>query len=119
MGLHLARARGTGTLRLSLRHFIGFFRRPNNRLQSLLAFSCSSKLPAPRIRADVAGSAVRSTVGHSFTGQTYCMKLSARTIGIGRADLMVGMVNLACNFNGFVWLDARTAPAWLDLRLIS
>ena len=34
-----------------------------------------------------------------------------RTIGLGRARLKIGMVNLAYNMQRFLWLRGRTAPA--------
>ncbi|MDB5583633.1 MAG: family transposase [Bradyrhizobium sp.] len=39
------------------------------------------------------------------------MKLFARTIGIARAEVKIGMVNRAYNFNRLAWLEARTASA--------
>jgi len=54
---------------------------------------------------------VRSAVEHVFAGQKHRMKLFVRTIGIARARVKIGMVNLAYNFNRLAWLDARAAPA--------
>jgi hypothetical protein len=39
------------------------------------------------------------------------MRLFVRTIGIARAQVKIGMVNLAYNFSRFAWLSTRTAPA--------
>ncbi|MDB5578140.1 MAG: hypothetical protein JWR80_3316 [Bradyrhizobium sp.] len=33
------------------------------------------------------------------------------TIGIARAEMKIGMVNLAYNFSRLAWLHARVAPA--------
>jgi IS5 family transposase len=68
-------------------------------------------LPGPHARANAARSAVRSAVEHVFAGQKHRMKLFVRTIGIARAEVKIGMVNLAYNFNRLAWLEARTAPA--------
>jgi hypothetical protein len=34
-----------------------------------------------------------------------------RTIGIARAQVKIGMANLAYHFSRLVWLSTRTAPA--------
>jgi len=68
-------------------------------------------LPAHHARANTARSAVRSAVEHVFAGQKHRMKLFVRTVGIARAEVKIGMVNLAYNFNRLAWLDVRVAPA--------
>ncbi len=68
-------------------------------------------LPERHATANAARSAVRSAVEHVFAGQKHRMKLFVRTIGIARAEVKIGMVNLAYNFNRLAWLEARTAPA--------
>jgi hypothetical protein len=39
------------------------------------------------------------------------MRLFVRTIGIARAQVKIGMANLAYHFSRLVWLSTRTAPA--------
>lgn len=68
-------------------------------------------LPERHARANAARSAVRSAVEHVFAGQKHRMKLFVRTIGIARAEVKIGMVNLGYNFNRLAWLDARSVPA--------
>jgi transposase, IS5 family len=71
------------------------------------------KRPMPEhiARANAKRSAVRSAVEHVFAGQKHRMGLIVRTIGIARARIKIGMANLAYNFQRFVWLERRTAPA--------
>lgn len=61
-------------------------------------------------RANGAKSKVRSAVEHVFADQKQRMGLFIRTIGLARARLKVGMVNLAYNMRRLLWLDAREAP---------
>jgi len=68
-------------------------------------------LPERHARANAARSAVRSAVEHVFAGQKHRMKLFVRTIGMARARVKIGMVNLAYNFNRLAWLEARVASA--------
>ena len=76
------------------------FRKPKNK-----------GLPAHHARANAARSPVRSAIEHVFAGQKHRMKLFVRTIGIARAEVKIGMVNLAYNFKRLAWLEARAAPA--------
>jgi transposase, IS5 family len=71
------------------------------------------KRPMPEhiAKANAKRSAVRSAVEHVFAGQKHRMGLIVRTIGIARARIKIGMANLAYNFQRFVWLEGRTAPA--------
>jgi hypothetical protein len=39
------------------------------------------------------------------------MALFVRTIGIARAQVKIGMANLAYNFGRLAWLSTQTAPA--------
>lgn len=61
-------------------------------------------------RANGVKSKVRSAVEHVFADQKQRMGLFIRTIGLDRARLKVGMVNLAYNMRRLLWLDAREAP---------
>ena len=54
---------------------------------------------------------MRSAVEHVFAGQKHRMKLFVRTVGIARAEVKIGMVNLAYNFNRLAWFEARVASA--------
>jgi hypothetical protein len=62
-------------------------------------------------RANARKSAVRAAVGHVFARQKGPMGLMIRTIGIARAQLKIGLANLAYNIHRYVWLSARFAPA--------
>jgi IS5 family transposase len=46
-----------------------------------------------------------------FAHQKGLMGLFARTIGLARARLKIGLTNLAYNMRRFVWLRDRRAPA--------
>jgi IS5 family transposase len=69
--------------------------------------------PMPRRtrRANAAKSAVRSAVEHVFAHQKGPMALVVRTIGMARARVKIGLVNLAYNMRRLVWLSGRSAPA--------
>jgi IS5 family transposase len=62
-------------------------------------------------RANAAKSAVRSAVEHVFARQKGPMGAMVRTIGIARARVKLGLVNLAYNMGRLVWLNGRLAPA--------
>jgi IS5 family transposase len=68
-------------------------------------------LPRTLARANARRSKVRAAVEHVFAHQKDRMGLFVRTIGLGRARLKIGMVNLAYNMRRFLWLRGRTAPA--------
>lgn len=61
--------------------------------------------------ANAQKSKVRSAVEHVFAHQKGPMGLIVRTIGIARAKLKIGMVNLAYNIRRFVWLRTKYAAA--------
>jgi len=71
----------------------------------------SKALPEPLARANARRSKVRAAVEHVFAHQKQRMGLFVRTIGLARARLKIGMVNLAYNMQRFLWLRARPAPA--------
>ena len=83
------------------------------RLTSMVHFRKpkGKSLPAHHAKANAARSAVRSAIEHVFAGQKHRMKLFIRTIGIARARVKIGMVNLAYNFTRLAWLEARAASA--------
>ncbi len=62
-------------------------------------------------RANGRRSAVRSKVEHVFARQKGPMRLFIRTIGLVRAKVKIGMVNLAYNLTRLVWHQGRGAPA--------
>ncbi len=68
-------------------------------------------LPEPLARANAKRSKVRAAVEHVFAHQKDRMGLFVRTIGLGRARLKIGMVNLAYNMRRLLWLQGRTLPA--------
>jgi IS5 family transposase len=68
-------------------------------------------LPETLARANAKRSKVRAAVEHVFAHQKQRMGLFVRTVGLARARLKIGMVNLAYNMQRFLWLRARPAPA--------
>lgn len=65
-------------------------------------------MPGPHRRANRARAKVRSTVEHVFAEQKARMGLFVRTIGIVRAQVKIGMANIAYNMRRLVWLNAQT-----------
>lgn len=61
--------------------------------------------------ANAQKSKVRSVVELVFAHQKGPMDLVVRTIGIARANLKIGMANLAYNMRRFVWLRTKYAAA--------
>lgn len=59
-------------------------------------------------RANAGKSAIRSAVEHVFARQKGPMGVFVRTIGLARAQVKIGMANLAYNMTRLVWLS-RTA----------
>ncbi|PWC26791.1 IS5 family transposase [Teichococcus aestuarii] len=76
------------------------FRRPPRRPLSEL----QAKANATRAR-------IRSGIEHVFAAQKHRMALFVRTIGLARAQVKIGMANLAYNFTRLAWLSTRVAPA--------
>jgi IS5 family transposase len=68
-------------------------------------------MPRRTRRANAAKSAVRSKVEHVFAHQKGLMSAVVRTIGLARARVKIGLVNLAYNMRRLVWLSGRSAPA--------
>ena len=68
-------------------------------------------MPERTRRANARKSAVRSKVEHVFAHQKGLMKAMVRTIGMARAKVKIGLINLAYNMRRFVWLTGRTMPA--------
>ncbi len=62
-------------------------------------------------RANGRRSKVRSKVEHVFVRQKGAMRLFIRTIGIARAEVKIGMANLAYNLTRLVWHQGRSVPA--------
>ena len=68
-------------------------------------------MPTRTRRANAAKSAVRSKVEHVFAHQKDLMSAVVRTIGLARAQVKIGLVNLAYNMRRLVWLSGKSAPA--------
>jgi IS5 family transposase len=61
--------------------------------------------------ANAQKSKVRSAVEHVFAHQKGLLGLTIRTIGLARARMKIGLVNLAYNMRRFIRLRTRYAPA--------
>ena len=70
-----------------------------------------ARRPEHIARANAKRSADRSAVEHVFAGQKHRMVLFIRTIGIARARIKIGMVNLASHVQRRAWLEGRGAHA--------
>lgn len=68
-------------------------------------------MPARTRQANARKSTVRSKVEHVFAHQKGLMGLAVRSIGIARARVNIGLVNLAYNIRRFVWLTGKTVSA--------
>ncbi|MEX6505033.1 hypothetical protein [Jiella sp. M17.18] len=62
-------------------------------------------------RANGRRSRIRSAIEHVFARQKGPMARFVRTIGIVRAEMKIGMANLAYNLTRLVWQQGRRAPA--------
>ena len=62
-------------------------------------------------RANALKSKIRARIEHVFAFQKGPMRAFVRTIGKARAELKIGMINLAYNMRRLIWLQGRTAPA--------
>ncbi len=62
-------------------------------------------------QANARKSTVRSKVEHVFAHQKGLMGLAVRSIGIARARVNIGLVNLAYNIRRFVWRTGKTVSA--------
>ncbi|RKK01054.1 IS5/IS1182 family transposase, partial [Pseudoroseomonas wenyumeiae] len=76
------------------------FRRPPRR-----------QLSEQQAKANASRARIRSGIEHVFAAQKHRMALFVRTIGLARAQVKIGMANLAYNFTRLAWLSTRTAPA--------
>ena len=85
----------------------------NNGFTSRIHRKKSQGKPMPKrtARANARKSAVRARVEHVFAEQKDRMDLLVRTIGLPRAELKLGMVNLLYNIRRVIWLDRRATPA--------
>lgn len=68
-------------------------------------------MPERTAKANAKRSKIRAAVEHVFAGQKHRMGLIIRTIGLARAQIKIGMANLAYNFKRLAWLDGRAVPA--------
>ena len=62
-------------------------------------------------RANGRRSKIRSRVEHVFAHQKSRMGMFVRTIGIARATMKIGMINLAYNISRYVWHEKKAAIA--------
>jgi IS5 family transposase len=62
-------------------------------------------------RANARKSAIRAAVEHVFARQKRAMGLTIRTVGLARAQVKIGLANLAYNVRRYLWLSGRAAPA--------
>jgi IS5 family transposase len=69
------------------------------------------QLSEQQAKANASRARIRSGIDHVFAAQKHRMALFVRTIGLARAQVKIGMANLAYNFTRLAWLDARTTPA--------
>ena len=67
-------------------------------------------MPETTRRANALKSKVRSRVEHVFAVQKDKMDLFIRTIGIARATMKIGMVNLVYNMRRLVFLRRIRSP---------
>lgn len=67
-------------------------------------------MPQRTRQANARKSMVRSRVEHVFAHQKGLMGLVVRTIGIARAEVKIGLANLAYNIRRLVWLSGRSVP---------
>ena len=63
------------------------------------------------VRANGRRSKIRSRIEHVFAHQKSRMGMFVRTIGIARATMKIGMVNLAYNISRYVWHEKKAASA--------
>jgi len=66
-------------------------------------------MPGPHRRANRVRSTIRSAIEHVFAEQKTRMGLFVRTIGLARATVKIGMVNMAYNMKRLVWLERPIA----------
>jgi IS5 family transposase len=69
------------------------------------------QLSEQQAKANAARARIRSGIEHVFAAQKHRMTLFVRTIGLARAQVKIGIANLAYNFTRLAWLSARAAPA--------
>ena len=67
-------------------------------------------MPARTRRVKGRKSKIRAAVEHVFANQESRMGLFIRTIGLARARLKIGLVNLTYNIRRLVFLDGVTGP---------
>ena len=68
-------------------------------------------LSEQQAKANASRARIRSGIEYVFAAQKHRMALFVRTIGLARAQVKIGMANLAYNFARLAWLSTRTAPA--------
>lgn len=68
-------------------------------------------MPETMSRANGRQSKIWSAVEHVFARQKDKMKLFIRTIGIGRANVKIGMANIAYNVLRYVFHEGKRSAA--------
>ena len=68
------------------------------------------RMPAHIARGNATRARVRARVEHVFAAQKCRLGLVVRTVGMIRAQVKIGLANLAYNFTRLAWLSERTAP---------
>ena len=68
-------------------------------------------MPKRTAKANAKKSKVRATVEHVFAQQKQRMKLVVRSIGLKRAEAVIGMANIAYNLTRWRWWATRPASA--------
>ena len=76
---------------------------------SLFPSPRASRCRKPYRKANVGRSKVRSAIEHVFAAEKYCFKMFVRTVGLARAKLKIGMVNLVYDLPRLVWLEGKAA----------
>ena len=61
-------------------------------------------LSEQQAKANAARARIRSGIEHVFAAQKHRMALFVRTVGLARAQVKIGLANLAYNFTRLVWL---------------
>jgi hypothetical protein len=67
-------------------------------------------MPQRTRQANARKSMACSRIEHVFAHQKGLMGLAVRTIGIARAEVKIGLANLAYNIRRLVWISGRIAP---------
>jgi IS5 family transposase len=67
-------------------------------------------LPEQQAKANASRARIRSSIKHVFAAQKHLMALFVRTSGLVRAQVKIGIANLACNITRLEWLQTKSRP---------